>query len=336
MSDRSGKMKCPDCSMMISEKNIQKHYRRIHPGLDPAKRMKEERGSKRTHVRSHRSEVTKPVTIGILLVLAVTVVIIAAGLLVYSILDDDSEAATPGRTIWYAASDKVVINGTWYGAAETGAETIYLIHDIGEDRTVWKEYARHLQSEGYNVLAIDLRGHGESVKSLISEDITYDWTTMAHADFVLIKNDIQGAIDWVHGDDETGKPNTEAGELSSFVGVGKGGLYAMNAFSMLSREGVISGAVLSPTLDCYGLDVPQVFEDWGDVRPILLAAGQGDGTAKLAIDTILERKEKDGETNGEGVFVPGSARGLILLDNMEFVEHLDEYLVKGWETTPPS
>ncbi|MBN1539515.1 MAG: hypothetical protein JW939_05170 [Candidatus Thermoplasmatota archaeon] len=336
MSDRSGKLKCPDCSMMVSEKNLQKHYRKVHPGLDPAKRMKEERGSRKTHVRRRRSEVSKPVTIGIVLVLAVAIMIVVAVLLVYSILNDESEAATPGRTIFYAASDKVVINGTWYAASETGAETVYLIHDIGEDRTVWKGYATHLQSEGYNVLAIDLRGHGESLKSLISEDIKYDWTTMTHADLVLIKNDVQGALDWVHGDDETGKPNTEAGKLSSFVGVGKGGLYAMNAFSMLSREGVISGAVLSATLDCYGLDVPQVFEDWGDVRPILLAASEGDGTAKLAMDTILDRMEQDGETNGEGVFVPGSARGIKLLGNKEFVEHLDDHLGKGWETTPPS
>ncbi|MBN1390338.1 MAG: hypothetical protein JXA22_06830 [Candidatus Thermoplasmatota archaeon] len=336
MSDHSEKVKCPDCSMKISSKNIQKHYRKMHPGLDPVKRMREAR--EQVKRRSHLShfETRKPMIIGLVLILAVTTVFIIASLLVYSILHDGGDAAPPERNIFYSASDGAAINGTWYAASEPGAETVFLIHDIGKDRTVWNDYAVHLRSDGYNVLAIDLRGHGGSVHNIKSADITYDWTTMTHSDLLLIQNDIQGALDWVHGVDDKGKPNTEAGKYSSFIGVGKGGLYAMNTFSRLSREGVLSGAIISPTLDCYSLDVMQVFEDWGDVRPIMLAAGEGDGTAEIAVDMILERKEQDEEKNGEGVFVPGSARGMDLLKNKEFVTHLDEFLIEGWETTPTS
>ena len=159
MSDRSNRVECPDCSMMINEKNLTKHYRRRHPGLDPVARIREAREARIRRTRSPRFERTNSMVIGLLLVLGVALVIVTASLLVYSIFNEGSEAAPPGRTIFYAASDGAVINGTWYSSTEEGAETVYLIHDIGKDRTVWKDYAGHLQSEGYNVLAIDLRGH---------------------------------------------------------------------------------------------------------------------------------------------------------------------------------
>ncbi|MGA1819945.1 MAG: alpha/beta hydrolase [Thermoplasmatota archaeon] len=336
MSTGSGKVSCPDCGMPLHEKNIAKHYRRRHPGLDPFRRMKEARDARVKKARGPHFETSNSVVIGLLLVLAVVTVMVVASLLVYSIFREDSEAAPPGRTIFYSASDGAIINGTWYASPRDGAETVFLIHDIGRDRTVWNDYAPKLQAEGYNVLAIDLRGHGESTKSIKSEDITYDWMAMSLDDFLDIINDVEAGLKWIKGYNSEGDPNTNAGERSSFIGVGKGGLFAMRGFARFSREGVISGAVLSPTLDSYGLDVEQIFEDWGDVRPIMLAASEGDGTGNLAIDTIRERKEGDGETNGEYLNVPGNAKGIDLLNNNDLLEQINEFLEEGWETKPPS
>ncbi len=40
---------------------------------------------------------------------------------------------------------------------------VILLHTLSGDRWEWKEYPRHLVAAGYAVLAIDLRGHGDSV-----------------------------------------------------------------------------------------------------------------------------------------------------------------------------
>ena len=96
----------------------------------------------------------------------------------------------------------------------------------------------------------------------------------------------------------------------------------------------MSTVMISPTLDCYDLDVEQVFEDYGDFRPILLAASEGDGTGKLAIDTILTRKFEDGENNGLGVFVPGSGVGMPLMEDQDLKAGILDTFDLGWNIQP--
>jgi pimeloyl-ACP methyl ester carboxylesterase len=257
-------------------------------------------------------------------------------LLVFSILDDDGRRIEEPRKIFYSASDGAIINGTFYPSPDKGAPMVYLIHDIGGSRQDFGDYPLELQEDGLNVLVIDLRGHGESTINIKSGDITYDWTTMEHIDFLGISNDIFGAYEWVYGDSPvSGEPNTDAGPDGAFIGIGKGGLYAMNRFALMSRQRILSGTIISPTLNCYGLDVERVFENWGDVFPILLAASQGDGTGEMAMNTILTRKENDDEKNGIGVFVPGSKVGSVLLNDEDLKEQISLVLELGWEVEAP-
>jgi hypothetical protein len=75
-----------------------------------------------------------------------------------------------------------------------------------------------------------------------------------------------------------------------------------------------------------------VFEDYGDTRPIMMAAGEGDGTGKLAMDTILTRKEIDGEKNGVGYFVVGSSQvGMPLFEYKSLRGQILEVLQDGWD-----
>lgn len=331
MSDLSGKVSCPDCSMNVQSKNLAKHYRRLHPGLDPRKRLRETREEPR--INKPRFEATNSWIAGVLVVVAIVVMIIVAGLVVLSFINDGGAGTPDKRTVFFSASDGVVINASWYQSSRSEAETIYLVHDIGEDRTIWNDYAKELQSKGYNVMAIDMRGHGESTKSIVNEDPVV-WTEMGHLDFLMFQGDIQAAYDWVHGEDDDGEPNSDAGSDGAFIGIGKGGLYGMNKFARMSQYRIISGVVLSPTLDCYELNVDQVFQDWGDVSPIMMAASEGDGTGGLAIDTIMTRKVEDGETNGDGVYVSGSSLGLNLLKNKDLKERILEQFENSWDISP--
>jgi alpha-beta hydrolase superfamily lysophospholipase len=338
MSEPSGKVTCPDCSTVILRKNVVKHYRRNHPGLDPRKRMKESK--EETRITKPRFEATNSKIAGVLVVIVVVILIIVAGLVMFSLINEDGSGTPDRRTVFFSASDHVVINASWYQSSRSQAETIYLIHDIGGDRTIWDDYARELQSEGYNVMAIDMRGHGESTKNLFNEEIVYDWTTMGHLDFIMYQADIQAAYDWVHGEDNEGEPNTDAGSDGGFIGIGRGGIYGMNKFARMSREErIMSGVVLSPLLFVPDPSLPneftnQVFQDWGDIRPIMMAASDGDGTGGLAIDTIMTQKTDDGETNGDGVYVPGSSLGINLLRNKDLKERILLQFEASWGLSP--
>jgi len=59
----------------------------------------------------------------------------------------------------FQTEDNVMLVGDFYEGGEKG---IILLHILGATRSVWRDFAQELQRDGYSVLAIDLRGHGES------------------------------------------------------------------------------------------------------------------------------------------------------------------------------
>ncbi|MFO8050096.1 MAG: alpha/beta hydrolase [Thermoplasmatota archaeon] len=323
----TGKVECPDCGITVQGKNLQKHYRKAHPGLDPYRRVKDAR---KRRLRKPHIELSPSRILGIVATVLVVAMLVIASLITYSFFFEKAEAEGDQRDVFFAADDGIVINATFYSPTVSGASTIYLVHDIGSDRSVWDEYAEYLQDHGYNVLAMDMRGHGGSVNSIRTDEKLL-WQDMEHEDFLLFMADITAAYRWVQGEDAEGNPNTDAGPEGAMVGIGKGGLYGLNKVARMSRERLMSSVILSPTLDCYSLDVIQVTEDYGDIRPLLLAASEGDGTGKKAVDTIMELKEGQEEYNGHGVFVPGSEKGIDLLSNEELKDYMMEIFQMGWD-----
>ena len=64
-----------------------------------------------------------------------------------------------GKDVTFKTEDTVKIAATHYVGKGDG---IILLHMLSRDRRDWDIFAVKLNSLGYNVLAIDLRGHGES------------------------------------------------------------------------------------------------------------------------------------------------------------------------------
>ena len=71
---------------------------------------------------------------------------------------------------------------------------VLLLHGYGEDRAVWNAFTRELLNRGWAVMALDLRGHGESkTKNQRPIQATQEWRTSLH-EFPL---DIDPALDWL-------------------------------------------------------------------------------------------------------------------------------------------
>jgi len=62
----------------------------------------------------------------------------------------------------FKTTDNILIAADFYPASSTAAKGALLVHMMPADRTSWRDFAPQLVAQGYNVLAIDLRGHGES------------------------------------------------------------------------------------------------------------------------------------------------------------------------------
>ncbi len=76
---------------------------------------------------------------------------------------------TAEQKVTFLTDDKVLIVGTYYSPSSsnknTSTDAIILLHMLGRDRNDWNPFASTLSNStnGYAVLSIDLRGHGESV-----------------------------------------------------------------------------------------------------------------------------------------------------------------------------
>lgn len=65
----------------------------------------------------------------------------------------------------FQTADGVTIVGDFYPAADDASkEALLLLHMMPATKESWQKFAQKASQAGWNVLAIDLRGHGESTK----------------------------------------------------------------------------------------------------------------------------------------------------------------------------
>ncbi len=72
--------------------------------------------------------------------------------------------------------------------------TVLLLHGFGEDRFVWDGLKKELLSHGWAVVALDLRGHGESkTKNGVPIQASAEWRTDQHE----FPQDLDPVLDWI-------------------------------------------------------------------------------------------------------------------------------------------
>lgn len=66
------------------------------------------------------------------------------------------------RKTYVVASDGTLLRGTYIEAERNSHRTVILLHGLYQNRSMCLPYAEIYHNLGYNVLLVDLRGHGES------------------------------------------------------------------------------------------------------------------------------------------------------------------------------
>jgi pimeloyl-ACP methyl ester carboxylesterase len=162
----------------------------------------------------------------------------------------------------------------WYGASDKG---VILLHMMPETKESWILFGDALNKEDYSVLAIDLRGHGESTIYSYSHDaekLDYkDFTDEGHQASI---GDVEGAVRFM----------LSKGLEERNIYIGGASIGANLALQYLTVNPLIPGAfLLSPGLNYKGIEASRLMDMAGDSQRIFLIAAQDD---KYSSESVYE------------------------------------------------
>lgn len=162
------------------------------------------------------------------------------------------------KIITLKTSDNFEIIGDYYATLAKNAPAAMLVHMMPATRESWKIFAKKLNEIGFQCLAIDLRGHGDSQGGPKGFQNFSDEEHQASA------YDIKSAIDYFI------KKGTTL-EKISLIGASIG---ANLALQFQSRHPEIkSSALLSPGLDYHGIAAERGIKNLNYDQSIFLVAG---------------------------------------------------------------
>ncbi|MCP4428637.1 MAG: alpha/beta fold hydrolase, partial [Chloroflexi bacterium] len=144
---------------------------------------------------------------------------------------------------------------------------VILLHMNGSKRQVWQEigFVQKLVANGYAVLAVDMRGHGET----------------------------GGVKDWVQAEDDmlrvwayfAGREEVD-GERTAVIGASIGSSMAL--VTGANETAVKTVALLSPGLNYFDIDTPAALAGYGE-RPLFIAASEADAYSADSAQTLAEQ-----------------------------------------------
>lgn len=152
-------------------------------------------------------------------------------------------------------SDGISIAATLFPGLKEKKSGIVLIHMLGRDRSDWNDFAIQLQEDGFHVLTIDLRSHGESPG---------DWTRFDAEDFQNMVLDVEAAKNYFKNQDP---------EMTiKLVGASIGANVVLN-YAVKDTE-IESIALLSPGLDYRGVKTKDAITKYN--KEIFIATSEDD------------------------------------------------------------
>ena len=222
-------------------------------------------------------------------------------------------AVGSAEQVSFAAADGLIIRGTLLLPLTSGADPgVILLHMLGDDRTVWGEVglAADLVAAGYAVLAVDMRGHGETGGAadwpLAADDLSRVWDAFVALDSV---DDARTAV----------------------IGASIGANMALGLG--VDRPDIRAVVALSPGLDYRGVTTAELPAAYGD-RPLLLVASEDDaysaGSARALAESAANARVEVYATAGHGTNMFAAAPELAPL----IIGWLDEQLPPPQQRTP--
>lgn len=214
---------------------------------------------------------------------------------------EEPAASQPGsETVTIAAADGLQIVATF--ATPGGVAPfpgVILLHMLGSNRAAWDDVGLtdQLLQNGYAVLNVDMRGHGE---------------TGGTADWQLAEDDLQWVWDYFVSQEAVD------GEKTAVIGASIGA--NLSLVTAVNRPDINTVILLSPGLNYRDVTTDDAIIDYGS-RPILIVASEEDGYAANSSRTLHDAAAGEAELQlfngaGHGTSMFGKEPGLsdLILD----------------------
>lgn len=199
-----------------------------------------------------------------------------------------ADQAKPERAEFVTADGVTIVGDYFAPIGEAPAPPAILLHMYKHDRSTWAPLIEPLREAGFAVLAIDMRGHGESTKPesmRLAERVDERDPELFRAMHV----DVEAAVKWVRS-----QPNVDQEKLV-LVGASVGCSVAIDCAARM--KDVTAVVCLSPGENYLGINSVEHITQTGKT-PILLLATEKE---REAVDTLSAKAENvTGEIVGEG------------------------------------
>ncbi len=214
-------------------------------------------------------------------------------------------------------TDGVGIVGDWYVPDYPNGSAVILLHMMNRDRASWKKFAGLLAYEGYGVLAIDMRGHGESVFQKNNDTKrVLDYREFSDEEHQSSMLDIEASVGFVDG-----QKNIPENRIS-LVGASIGANLALRFVG--ESKHVNRAVLLSPGLEYRGIRTPKLIKDLSEGKSIYMIAGSFDTYSSQSVRE-LSKQESAASIKTEILPNPKAGHGT---DMLEIEAGLSEKILK--------
>jgi pimeloyl-ACP methyl ester carboxylesterase len=215
------------------------------------------------------------------------------------------------RAIRLTSPDDVAISGDYYPVSADLAPAVLLVHSFATNRDEWGTFPVLLQQNGIAVLAVDLRGHGESTRQITAKGPQLiDHRKFITADFQDMLLDINKAVDWLS--EQPGINKQRIAIIGSSVGANLALRYT------LFNDELAAEVLLSPGLDYKGIRTDDVMGKLGPM-PLRIVVSQFDPFAFPSATRLMEIRKEAGHTtdSNELIVCSGSLHGGKMLSGVK-------------------
>lgn len=179
------------------------------------------------------------------------------------------------KEVNFKTTDGFTIYGTYYKPNATNAKGLILLHMLRTDRSHWRNFAYSLMNKGYAVIAIDLRGHGQSINK---DDTKISWQSFTEEDFNYMILDVAAAKQFLLEQSEVDK--NKIGIIGASIGANTALNYAAN------DTDIDVLVLLSPGLDYHGVKTEDSMKKYD--RPVLIVVSNGDKYSASSSQRLYE------------------------------------------------
>ncbi|MEK7453233.1 MAG: alpha/beta fold hydrolase [Patescibacteria group bacterium] len=180
------------------------------------------------------------------------------------------------QKIILTTSDNVKIHGVYFSVGKENSPAVVLLHMMPATKESWHDFQEELALTGFNSLAIDFRGHGESI---LKDEKIINYQNFTAAEQCEKINDVESAVEFL---EERGIPKGKISLIGASIGANLALQYMSN------NKEIKSSVLISPGLDYRGVMTEDNILKLSIDQSVLMASGgDQDSYSRISVKKLF-------------------------------------------------